>query len=280
MIKVLVISLALIGCNKNSDNRDSNQLDPTSESRCLSRNFEYEIKEDVVCKNGNLVSENPQDFELLDSYYGIDHREKKVYYLGREIPGVDVASFEIIVPRYSKDKDRIYLDSKVFEKADRATFQYIGGQLSKDKNHVFYLSSVLDDAKADSFEEVKPLKEDAVIDFTFYKDSGSVFFGNGRNLANSDLIGEQIDGNSFTFYGGPFIGVNGSIYIIFTKSEILDQSSFEFLGCSYETIQDPIEKFSIENPALVSPSYRSPPSVAVYCYGLNNGDVFEEMLYM
>jgi hypothetical protein len=87
---------------------------------------------------------DPNTFEVLSFGYAKDSQQS--YYLGNVIPGVDLATFELVAPdhpknwarefaRYAKDAKRIYYHDKVVEGADPETFTGLDERTFKDKNH-------------------------------------------------------------------------------------------------------------------------------------------------
>ena len=62
-----------------------------------------------------------------------------MYYLGRELEGVDPESFQHVNSIIRKDKKNVYYNEKIIEGADPETFQEIeGASFYKDKNRAYY----------------------------------------------------------------------------------------------------------------------------------------------
>ena len=58
----------------------------------------------------------------------------KLYYARCEIKDVDLASFELYVGWFGKDKNRCYRRGTVFAEADLETFEVLNWAFAKDKN--------------------------------------------------------------------------------------------------------------------------------------------------
>lgn len=88
-----------------------------------------------------------KDSSLVYFETGPDHYEV--------VQGADVQTFTVLTcgvapgddgceTFYAKDKNRAYIDNKVWEGVDLATLAYVGGNVMKDANHVYY-ANYLDD---------------------------------------------------------------------------------------------------------------------------------------
>lgn len=83
-----------------------------------------------------------------------------VAYYGIDIPYFDAATFEKIkdneqevATRYYKDKNFVYLDTKIIKQANPETFVMIDYSFAKDDKHVFYEEKILVGADPKTFRE-------------------------------------------------------------------------------------------------------------------------------
>ncbi len=79
---------------------------------------------------------SPGDVEVLDEQYlKVD---QQIYCGGREVQGVDLASFEILAGSYAKDQHQVYYWGEVVAGADSETFGYEEKyHRYRDKEHIF-----------------------------------------------------------------------------------------------------------------------------------------------
>lgn len=85
-------------------------------------------------------------FEAVDRTYARD--KSAVYYDGRQIPGADPATFELLD---RKDGRTVHVNGNPIAGADPATFRVLAGAYAQDAGHVFYFADQIIDADAASF---------------------------------------------------------------------------------------------------------------------------------
>jgi hypothetical protein len=90
--------------------------------------------------NTRIASSDPETFTVINFYWAKDARHYYAYRFGRDISPVncDYASMQILNPgsklaTYAKDKDHAYWLGKEIAGADVATFQTINDVMAKDK---------------------------------------------------------------------------------------------------------------------------------------------------
>jgi len=88
-----------------------------------------------------------------------------VLYYGTKIPHFHAATFEEVKDneqpafiRYYKDKNFVYLDTKVIKQATPQTFVMLDYRIAKDDKHVFYEGNILTGADAKSFRKGQNLE--------------------------------------------------------------------------------------------------------------------------
>jgi hypothetical protein len=69
-----------------------------------------------------------------------------------ELKGADLATFELYIGWFAKDKDRCYFDGVVFKNVDIETFETLSWVFAKDKNSVYTNKGILKDADPQTFE--------------------------------------------------------------------------------------------------------------------------------
>ncbi len=106
------------------------------------------------------------DYKLINDLRVInDHvitiNDTVVYY-GTKFPHFDAVTFEKIKDnelsghiRYYKDKNFVYLDTKIIQQANPKTFVMLDYSLAKDDKHVFYKHEILTGADPKSFRKGK-----------------------------------------------------------------------------------------------------------------------------
>jgi hypothetical protein len=106
----------------------------------------------------------------------------------REVPAVDVATFELLGQEqwYARDKNHVYIyhfmtdgqHLSLLEEADAASFKSIGYRWGKDKNHVFENGIVLEGLHPDSMIILCPdTTEFGQVFFEMVKDRHQLFCG-------------------------------------------------------------------------------------------------------
>jgi hypothetical protein len=254
----------LTGCYgpKKKDDRGIEETGP-----CAGVNGFHEVRGDVVCHHGRILSPNAADFVKLKNGFAVDKKAGIVYSSGYEVEGADPASFETLDGGYARDKARVYYSDKPIPQADRETFEFVGFAFAKDKTHVYDFGTVARNIDAASFTKVPPLvpMRDWNI-YEFYKDKGNVYHSSGK-ISESWNMGIEVDPATFVYYGGPFIQANRRVYFSFNQPIDANPDTFRFLGCSPGKIQDPMN-----HVFTLTPSQRR----IYYCYGQDGERVIEK----
>jgi hypothetical protein len=121
--------------------------------------------------------------------------------------GLDVASFEALSERYSRDRSRVYYNIIspgvflviVLPKADPETFELVAGHLVKDKNHVWYYDRIQ--------AGVDPATVESIAGSRVYKDKDSVHYGyqtiSGADVSKFESVGGGYFADGDRVYWGP-----------------------------------------------------------------------------
>jgi hypothetical protein len=88
----------------------------------------------------------------------------------RQVIGADLATFEVVLGLYAKDRNRVYLEGRPLETADPATFQRIGRRYWRDRTHVFLHTWILPGADPRTFRMLTTERE-------WGMDAKEVYFG-------------------------------------------------------------------------------------------------------
>jgi hypothetical protein len=95
------------------------------------------------------------DYTTIDSVRVIDERNIAVNGSlvsdGKQMPEVDVLSFEVLDRDYSKDKNHVYYDTKKIQGATPLFFTIVSEDYSKDNKHMFYHEKIVKGAVVSSF---------------------------------------------------------------------------------------------------------------------------------
>ncbi len=247
---------------KNADKNPAKELGP-----CEGIDGFQEVRGNIVCHQGRVLSENAADFVKLGEGFAVDKKAGIVYVGGSEIDGADVASFEILSSSYSRDSERAYYGHKPIPGADPATFVFVGYGFAKDKAKVYNFGSIAPDIDAASFDKVEPLvATQEMIPYPFFKDKTSIYYSSSK-LSESYNLGIEVDPATFVYYGGPFIQANSKVYFSLRDPLDANPETFRFLGCSLSKIEDPTNHVFALN---------SPPRQIIFCYGLDGDRIIEK----
>ena len=150
-------------------------------------------------------------FRVLNMYYATDTAQ--IYYFGfhsdlyngiHKIP-CQAASFTMLEYPYSKDNESVFCVYTKIAGADPNSFSVIGNRFSKDKNHVYMESKVLKDADAATFMIV-PHDENSLDEFNYTKDKNHAFWKD-KMLGELDIsafkalgLGYATDGKHIYFH--------------------------------------------------------------------------------
>ncbi|HYX34121.1 MAG TPA: DKNYY domain-containing protein [Oligoflexus sp.] len=260
----LMVMVLLQAClpPKQKENRPATELGP-----CVGANGFYEVRGDVVCHHGRVLSPNAADFVELGDGFAIDRKAGIIYSNASEIKGADVASFEILKGSYSRDMERVYYTHRQIKAADPTTFEFVGYAFAKDRSPVYNFGSIAPNIDASSFSKVEPLVATQEMSlYTFFKDKDNVYHTNSK-LSESWNMGIDVDPATFAYYGGPFIQANRRVYFSFLEPLDANPDTFRFLGCSPFRIED------LTNHVF---ALDSPPRRMIFCYGQDGERVIEK----
>ena len=109
--------------------------------------------------------------------------DNQILYYGEIFQNADAKTFQLISDtessthmKYYKDKNNVYLDKKIIEKANPKTFSKLEFGYSKDNKYVFYKAKILENANPKSFKRDNNK-------FMEWQDSeGNRFDSNGRKI--------------------------------------------------------------------------------------------------
>ncbi|VAW11953.1 hypothetical protein MNBD_BACTEROID03-2271 [hydrothermal vent metagenome] len=198
-------------------------------------NKETEIKEIEYRQMNNLKVINKHVIAINDT----------VVYYGIKIPHFHAATFEKIKDneqpafiRYYKDKNYVYLDTKIIKQADPKTFVMLGYSIAKDDKHVFYEENILEGADSKSFRKGKNLE--------WIDDHGNRFDLKGKRIISTEdeiesqtklnnTVQTKIETNQSHFK------IDSGIKITFT---VTNNSNKEYDFCYWQT---PLEKSFTSN---------------------------------
>lgn len=112
-------------------------------------------KKETVLKTIDFTGEQSDLKTISDNVIGVNNQ---LVSYGDIITGADVPTYELIQDdghratlRYHKDKNHVYLDNKVIEKANPQAFRVLGFGYSADDQHVYWLTTIVEGADAKSF---------------------------------------------------------------------------------------------------------------------------------
>lgn len=114
---------------------------------------EVESDKNNIYKDGDIISTDAQNFELLNSQYSKDRF--KAYYHLNQIIGIDINSFKSMSDGYAKDKNLVYYEGVPIENADAKSFECISHGYAKDKNLVYYFGKILKGYEPKKFKKDK-----------------------------------------------------------------------------------------------------------------------------
>jgi hypothetical protein len=89
-----------------------------------------------VLYNGVVVSQQADEFKIIDDEYAID--STYVYSHGEIVEGMVAESFTVISPYYRKDKNQAYYFNTPIPESDPNTFKVLNDDISKDQKNLYY----------------------------------------------------------------------------------------------------------------------------------------------
>ncbi len=102
----------------------------------------FEVINHWFQKDKNKLFHHTIPLELNPSTVKIDHEiyafdAHHVYFSKHKIKGVDIASFQVLTPNFSKDKFYVYRMEKTLKGVDAPSFQIMGYSVFQDKNNSY-----------------------------------------------------------------------------------------------------------------------------------------------
>ncbi len=181
-----------------------------------------------------------KDYALID---GVIY--KYSFNDARKVIGADIDTFEVLGDQglFAKDKNNVYKDWKIIERADPVTFKIIDSVYSRDKNYIFAHTSPVEYIDVNTFEiikgdyqkdryniywQTKPLEgadlnSFRVIGFAMYAKDKNYVYWNGRLIPKADPASFQI------FEGGSFAKDHDTVFRYGKPLYDIDAESFEYI---------------------------------------------------
>jgi hypothetical protein len=117
-------------------------------------------KKNAYCGHDVITDADPNSFLALNNTFAKD--KENAYYCGNtieKINGADVVSFEVLSSYYSRDKNRVYMKSCVYDYCeflvtpiDSATISVLSSDIARDKNDIYFVTQPLKCVDRDTFE--------------------------------------------------------------------------------------------------------------------------------
>lgn len=158
------------------------------------------------------------------------------------IPGVDLASFEVLNRNWARDAKHVYVLSSRL-RADRDSFEVLNTLYARDRDWVFYLGGKAKDIHRDSFEVLdsgeQPDGPCTAVDHLTGAVSRVDFFGYARDRSrvyfHEMLIGKPrairfADRETFEVVTGEFARDKDWVFLRETRVRAADRATFESLG--------------------------------------------------
>ena len=187
---------------------------------------------DVYFLNQRVEGADLASFTVLSGTFAKD--QHAVYAQGKKIEGVDPSSFEILhgdggyskEVSYGKDKNGIYLaDGQEIKGADLASFQVLIFRYSKDKNHVYFYDQILPGRDAESFEVISKIGALDQKNGSYTKDKHGIYYQNEK-ITNVDM-------STFQVLSSSYAKDKNRRYCYGTKIKDADTASFEALDYGF-----------------------------------------------
>jgi hypothetical protein len=168
--------------------------------------------------SGKKIDADPDSFIIMKNRYGHSSeyaRDRRyVWKFGKKIEGMDASSLTLLSSSYyTKDKNHIYFNDKIFEEADVETFMVLGdtdGSYAKDKQRAYYYGKIIDGADPQSFVALR-------VWYAFDK----------NNVYYNEKILEELDARTFEQVGtSRYLRDKNTLYYTDKKVEGVDVEKF------------------------------------------------------
>ncbi|MFZ4929965.1 DKNYY domain-containing protein [Chryseobacterium sp. Mn2064] len=173
---------------------------------CYDKNGVYERGDKLLFEGEHLQYLSPY-------FYKIKNTLVKSGSFKTPIPGSDADSFIQLGTFYSKDKNHVYYENRIFSDADPSSFVTISGYFSKDKNHVYEQTDIVKDPDAATFVNLEG---------SYFKDKNHIYCKG--NILPIDIS----DADQVKIWNDDYV----NIYItdgkkIFLYDSLLDESQLD-----------------------------------------------------
>lgn len=170
------------------------------------------------------------------SYYERDERQKNIYFISdpsnffskQKIEGVHYETFTPIDQSWSRDKDSLYKDGKVFMKQSQVPKMMIGGAYMKNDSNVYFwregMNSVIDGADAQTFETLYSLRYYNVVPYA--RDKNHVYIL-GQTIPDIDTTSVEILTSFYLQDKNNIVYFDGDIHRVL---QWVDRDTFEVLS--------------------------------------------------